>query len=281
MYCPNCGKQIPDNSRFCENCGARVEIEDTFQPSRQKPQRNTYQRQVEKEPSTKNHRKSKKPGFIQTVFLTAVIAVGVWFAKGFLGDIGLSVNTPDHTQPSKQTGNPSVQGETGGNNAIVNEDIGQEDTATISERLSTYDRPTWEEFGWYNEVFNNGVWADATPVTELPYMLGGWKGYIVYDPYSERGIEVSELVNVTLSVDSGGASALVDWYQIMWSGEPPYDETEDADTEFVGSYENGVFELDGPSHLSFISFYEYRGRYYGFGSVVTQDGTIADFWLMR
>jgi len=24
MFCPNCGKQIPDNANFCEFCGARL-----------------------------------------------------------------------------------------------------------------------------------------------------------------------------------------------------------------------------------------------------------------
>ena len=24
MYCPNCGKQLPDNSRFCDNCGSML-----------------------------------------------------------------------------------------------------------------------------------------------------------------------------------------------------------------------------------------------------------------
>ena len=186
--------------------------------------------------------------------------------------------------PSVQTDDSAVQGGTGeydvsGIEGI--EDIGEDDIGSIIERLSTYDRPTLEEFAWYDEVFNNGVWPDATPVTELPYILGGWKCYIVYDPYVNTGSEVQELVNVELSIGSGGASALVDWYQVFWNGDPPYDATDQKDSEFVGSYEDGVFELIGPGKLSIGQFYEYQGKYYGFGTLLAPDGTIADFWMMR
>lgn len=316
MFCSNCGKQIPDNSRFCENCGSRVEIENTLQPPRQEPQWSTLQSHVEEETFTESPRQSKKLGFVPLALIFAVIAVGVWFLKGFLDDGEPTVYAPnqiqqpaqmdssDPAQPSQQqsvqadtppaqtddppvqTDDSPVQGDTGEGEYDVSgiegiEDIGEDDTGCIIERLSTYDRPTLEEFSWYDEVFNNGVWSDATPVTELPYILGGWKCYIVYDPYVNTGSEVQELANVDLSIGSGSAFAWVDWYQIFWNGEPPYDETGEEDSEFVGSYEDGVFELTGPANLTIGQFYEYQGKYYGFGSLLTPDGTTADFWLMR
>ena len=268
MFCSNCGQQIPDNSRFCENCGSRVEIE---KPPRREPQRSAHQNHVEEGTFTESPKQSKKLGFVPMVLIFAVITVGVWFLKGFLGDGEPVVYAPNQGD----TGEYDVSGIKG------IEDIGEDDASYIIERLSTYDRPTLEEFAWYDEVFNNGVWPDATPVTELPYMLGGWKCYIVYDPYVNTGSEVQELANVELSIGSGGASASVDWYQILWNGEPPYDESGEGDSEFVGSYEDGVFKLTGPANLSIGPFYEYQGKYYGFGSLLTPDGTTADFWLMR
>lgn len=297
MFCSNCGQQIPDNSRFCENCGSRVEIE---KPPRREPQRSAHQNHVEEETFTESPKQSKKLGFVPMVLIFAVITVGVWFLKGFLGDGEPVVYAPNQIQQPAQTGSsdpaqpsqqhsvqtdaPPIQGDTGeydvsGIKGI--EDIGEDDASYIIERLSTYDRPTLEEFAWYDEVFNNGVWPDATPVTELPYMLGGWKCYIVYDPYVNTGSEVQELANVELSIGSGGASASVDWYQILWNGEPPYDESGEGDSEFVGSYEDGVFKLTGPANLSIGPFYEYQGKYYGFGSLLTPDGTTADVLLMR
>ena len=69
--------------------------------------------------------------------------------------------------------------------------------------------------------------------------------------------------------------------EILWNGEPPYDESGEGDSEFVGSYEDGVFELTGSGNLSIGPFYEYQGKYYGFGSLLTPDGTTADVLLMR
>ncbi len=38
MFCPNCGAQIDDNSKFCVSCGATVEEEPTVQAQPQQPQ---------------------------------------------------------------------------------------------------------------------------------------------------------------------------------------------------------------------------------------------------
>ena len=45
MFCPNCGKQLPDDSTFCEHCGVKIEPE---QP-----------RRTEKKPDRRNDKKSE------------------------------------------------------------------------------------------------------------------------------------------------------------------------------------------------------------------------------
>ena len=299
MFCTNCGYQIPDDPRFCENCGSGVQTKTPLPPLRQEPQKSTVQNSVEEEPHAENPKRSKMPGFVPKVFIFAVIAVGVWFLKSFLDDGEPVTYAPNQIQPPVQTTQqhsvqansppvqteaPPVQEDTGEDAVRGIQDIGEiseDDVDIIIERLSTYDRPTLEEFDWYDEVFHNGVWPDAMQVTEPPYLLGGWKCYIVYDSYASTGFEMQELANVDLSIESDTAVALVDWYQMFWNGEPPYDETGMGDTEFVGSYEDGAFQLTGPGNLSIGPFYEYQGNYYGFGTMLTPDGITADFWLMR
>lgn len=297
MFCPNCGKKISDNSRFCEHCGSSVEVEDDFQTSRQKRRvsqryedEDTYEERPRKSYSSK--KKTKKLGFIPTVLMTAVIAVGVWFVKGYLDDGEDFVYTPNNILPANPSGSSNGQSNTGnsgnsGNSGVSgnqgtqgSEDVGQFGSDNITAQLSTYERPTQEEFAWYDEVFNNGIWPDATPVTDLSYILGGWKCYIVYDPYVAGG-EVRELANVELSYNMGEAYALVDWYQMFWNGEAPYDETGDPDSEFYGTYKDGIFDLSGPCTMSLGAFYEYQGKYYGFGYLIASDGTAANFWMMR
>ena len=68
----------------------------------------------------------------------------------------------------RQTDAPPVQGDTGEGEYDVSgiegiEDIGEDDTGYLIERLSTYDRPTLEEFSWYDEGFNNGFGSLLMP----------------------------------------------------------------------------------------------------------------------
>lgn len=265
MYCTNCGKKISDNSRFCEHCGSSVSMEEDLPKSQQEPQWSATQSRVKMENFTKKAKKEtkqkKRGGFISKVFITALIAVGVWFMQGLFNDGGDGNNVSNVIKD------------------ILPNNIKSD--ADIIRELSTYERPTWEEFAWYDEVFKNGIWSDATPVTEFPYMLGGWKCIIVYNPYTDGTDEGRELANVELSYDSGKAYAVVDWYQFLWNGEAPYDETGDPDSEFSGSYENEMFELSGPCDMTIGSFFKYKGKYYGFGYLVAYDGTAANFWMMR
>lgn len=168
MFCSKCGQQIPDNSRFCENCGSRVEIKNTPQPPRQEPQWSAPQSYVEEETFTESPKQSKELGFVPMVLIFAVIAVGAWFLKGFLDDGEPVVYVPNQIQQSAQTDSrdpaqpsqqqsvqadtppvqtdaPPVQGDPGEGEYDVSgiEDtgeIGEDDTGNITERLSTYER---------------------------------------------------------------------------------------------------------------------------------------------
>ena len=56
MFCPNCGKQIPDGSKFCPYCGAKIEIVEVTKPDSKKysVQGNAGSRVVKKEKRNKN-----------------------------------------------------------------------------------------------------------------------------------------------------------------------------------------------------------------------------------
>jgi len=56
MFCPNCGKQIPDGSKFCPYCGAKIGIVEGIKPDSKKysQQGNTGERVVNKEKRKKN-----------------------------------------------------------------------------------------------------------------------------------------------------------------------------------------------------------------------------------
>ena len=89
MYCKRCGRQISDNSKFCNNCGAT--IQNSFRQS------NT-QKQFGRSVSYKNGKKityRNKPFKIKVVIIIAVIIIANLMGRGVGWLIANSWNSPD------------------------------------------------------------------------------------------------------------------------------------------------------------------------------------------
>ena len=108
MYCPKCGKQIPDGSTSCSSCGATFQQTPTqagpgpYQPYQQGPaqgqpyqqgpvqgqsyQQGPYQGQPQQTQSTGNGGGTKKPIFGLSYWLTIGLALlGMLLWGGILG----------------------------------------------------------------------------------------------------------------------------------------------------------------------------------------------------
>ena len=102
MFCPNCGKQIPDDSKFCVGCGSSVAQAPESTPAQTDPQPayqpvNSYAAQpsypeadIPATNITVEKKKSKKPLLITlgALLLVAVLGVGAWllFFRGGKSD---------------------------------------------------------------------------------------------------------------------------------------------------------------------------------------------------
>lgn len=88
MYCPNCGKQIQQGSKFCIHCGAQI-----YAPNPQVTQQ---------QPSTKPNptpqpapqKKKKTNWFASIIIMIIVIGIGKGIGA-FVADLFLSDKTPD------------------------------------------------------------------------------------------------------------------------------------------------------------------------------------------
>lgn len=185
------------------------------------------------------------------------------------------VSVAEDTEDAKNTVSENVV-------PAVEETEGAEntDSGSAAESLSTQERPTLEEFSWYEEVSVNGFWDDAVPLRTTEQVLGGWKGFVVRDPDRERDSYSQELVNVDISVDGSEAIFMVDSYKIYFDGES-YDRSGEDAMRFTGDYFNQEFYVIGPGSISVGFFYEYQGHQYAMGEMVDPDGVTADFCLMR
>ena len=88
MFCPNCGKQLPDDSTFCEHCGAKIEPEQPqgvssapaqspVQPSVQTP---VPSQPAQPSPLTEFVKKNKKMVGLGAGVLVLLIAVVAFIA---------------------------------------------------------------------------------------------------------------------------------------------------------------------------------------------------------
>jgi hypothetical protein len=72
MFCPNCGKQIPDGSKFCPYCGAKIGSGSIGETATKPITEKTY--------ITKHKKSNKKPLFIALIvfFVIAVLFVSMY-----------------------------------------------------------------------------------------------------------------------------------------------------------------------------------------------------------
>lgn len=89
MFCPNCGKQIPDNSNFCEYCGRKLNNSDD----------NIYQNSYYKSSYKKQGEKKKSFSFgesflkgVMTMLLILLALLGMLFAKSYLSNDVLNLS---------------------------------------------------------------------------------------------------------------------------------------------------------------------------------------------
>lgn len=119
MFCPNCGQQIPDNSRFCGRCGAQLGGAQTqggqpgVAPQQSFQQVSRYSAQYQ---AVQPKKKSKVGIIIAIVAAVVVIAVAVFLITG-LHKSDSSGNNASDSASSSGTSGSSNSGSSASTNA--------------------------------------------------------------------------------------------------------------------------------------------------------------------
>lgn len=165
--------------------------------------------------------------------------------------------------------------------SMDSEDIPEYDETGVN--LSTEERPALEDFLWYTEdVIENGVPEGAQIIDSAEFVLGGWKGFILYDPNNNYGANSAELLNVDISGTGEELRLTLDWYLMLIPGETQaYDETDMDDVVFEGEWIGGGIQTFGWGELRLRRLYALEGKQYAFGSLETPDGIPALVALVR
>ena len=147
--------------------------------------------------------------------------------------------------------------------------------------VSAADRPTLEEFQWYDTVRETGVWQKAKRLTEFDTLSGSWKGMIVYAADRKMEPYARELLNVTITGEAQDCRLTLDWYQMCWEERTPRDETGKADSVLSGVYRNNECYVAGSGSIILGKFCRYEGKEYAFGSLTLTDGNTVELVLLR
>lgn len=147
-------------------------------------------------------------------------------------------------------------------------------TPPVPADLSTYDRPTMNDFTWCvgQDGFLKTMPAGAEQMTSPDEIDGGWKCFINYDMEELSLGTMRELDNVDIKfTDSSSGVFTLDWYQMM-DGDEVLDESDTADSDFAASLSGGRLtalgdEESGDANICIEKFYRLDGKEYAYGFI--------------
>ncbi|MBR1393712.1 MAG: zinc ribbon domain-containing protein [Ruminococcus sp.] len=181
----------------------------------------------------------------------------------------VTTSKPDETEPPETT--TTEPKETEPVETETTEDIL---TPPVPADLSTYDRPTMNDFTWCvgQDGFLKAMPAGAEQMTSADEIDGGWKCFINYEMEDVGFGTMRELDNVDIQfTDSSSGVFTIDWY-LMMDGDETMDESDTADSDFAASLSGGRLtavgdEDSGDAVIYIEKFYRLDGKEYAYGFI--------------
>lgn len=278
MYCSNCGQQVYDDDMFCPFCGAK--LKDTGDA---KAPRKT-------DSAGKRRKKSRPVPVLITAAVLAVLAFATW--KFALPEIKKVINTPE--QPAAVTAEPVYVPEAAPPMTAAPSTPApavpvapavtvQPAPVPVQDKYSSgAEKPLMSDFDYYGYVQKYGIWGESEFFTDFASIMGPWKVYIVHDPYRNMNSYCEELVNIDITGSEANAEITLKWREIYFENSEIIDTSHNSDSHYYGSYstDEGLY-CTGPGNILIDRFCRYDGHEYGFGTLLSPDGVIADFFLKR
>ena len=273
-YCTNCGKELPDNANFCDNCGTRFNT-------------SAYQEPVPK----------KKSSFGNKILIFLLIAAFL-FVAGF----GLLVfleriyhrippePVPSHVEETVETKEPEDIP------VVIQDDLKEEPVDTPEETPVTNEtdvsqgmlmpdgNPRFDEFLFYeNDVYYNGI-PEGAFVQSAGSIYGQWKFCFTFNRTFEDEERIDEIGLADVSFDGDTASLILHPQQIRYGSDVSAENEEEVGYPLLsGSWDNESVDLEADGiAVSFSNFYAYQDKEYVLGNIIVKEtGMFGDVLLVR
>lgn len=286
VYCPNCGKQLPDYAEFCDNCGTRI-------PSK-KPQ------EVRKDPApAREPEKKKSSAPMKILKWILILAVAGGLGLVLLDKLeSIFHRTPPADPPVQQTVNN--QGSGSGNTTAADptgneahpestpQQAGTEAQAPatddVPQGMSDLSNVWFDDFLFYeDDVYSNGIPAGAV-MREAGYIGGEWKYCMTFNRTIEGEERIDEIGTAEVAFSEQGAQLILHPQYIRYGSEVmPENEEEVGYEPFAGTWDPEYIDLsDGRIAIGLGPYYSFEGRDYVLGNIVVRDsGMFGDVLLVR
>ena len=273
-YCTNCGKKLPDNANFCDNCGTRFNT-------------SAYQEPIPK----------KKSSFGSKLLIFLLIAAFL-FVAGF----GLLVfleriyhrippePIPSHVEEAVETEEPEDIP------VVIEDDLKAEPVDTPEETPVTNEtdvsqgmlmpdgNPRFDEFLFYeNDVYYNGI-PEGAFIQSAGSIYGQWKYCFTFNRTFEDEERIDEIGLADVSFDGDTATLILHPQQIRYGSDVSAENEEEVGYPlFTGSWDNESVDLEAEGiAVSFSNFYAYQDKEYVLGNIIVKDtGMFGDVLLVR
>ncbi len=273
-YCTNCGKELPDNANFCDNCGTRFNT-------------SAYQEPVPK----------KKSSFGNKILIFLLIAAFL-FVAGF----GLLVfleriyhrippePVPSHVEEAVETKEPEDIP------VVIQDDLKEEPVDTPEETPVTNEtdvsqgmlmpdgNPRFDEFLFYeNDVYYNGI-PEGAFIQSAGSIYGQWKFCFTFNRTFEDEERIDEIGLADVSFDGDTATLVLHPQQIRYGSDVSAENEEEVGYPLLsGSWDNESVDLEADGiAVSFSNFYAYQDKEYVLGNIIVKEtGMFGDVLLVR
>lgn len=303
MFCEKCGNRLPENARFCTQCGTSVgstQSQTTYQqPLQQQPTQNTEnstpsqfgaaEMGVNGMPVKASHSSSgnRKAVIIIVIVLSVILVAAAVVAFVLLGRRYDAPAEPIVTEQTEEAQKQQTQQEPEPEPEAPHE-MTFEEAQQIAAGFSTSEFPDLTTFDWYTPSIGSnavpGFLNSATPITNHTLVEGGWKMLVVWDPQRARNAYCWDIENAQIWNQGGDSVSMNVTPYIFY--EPDLGYTTDISNQpaasYLGNWMYDTFHVTvGYTDIDINYFYEYDGKQYAVGTIVAPDGTTGEVALVR
>ena len=306
LYCPQCGRKLPDHSQFCDGCGTKIPDRAGFTGS----------------PGVSQEEKKASKGSggllvriaIGVILAAVAIGAGVWLRNALNTENTTSyaqrTDAPDGVDPAAKEVEDFLKGKETGSTASEKTDPAAQETVnpagiSISERTEKEETdpsedtglggdvpqgilhpngdPDFSEFLFYEEdVLLNGVPEDAL-MESAGQMSGDWKYCMIFNLHPEEGERFDEIGLADVIFGENSAEILLHPQKDRYEDEvSPVREEEIGYEPFTGTWDNELISVQGnQSTITIWPFYEYEGKQIMLGAIVNRQGNLGHLIFLR